>query len=884
MAALLDHPRYELHHHRGPDCYDATDHHLHRRVLLTRPSVALNASEEALFLREARILGRLSHPSIPLLHDMGHLDGRAFFITENSEGRTLDSIGTDAADSQALPSLLRAFLAACSAASHAHEREIVHGAIDPASIRLGAFGRTWLMGWQNARSLKIDPRLARGASQETAPLSPFSAPEQLDDKTPDARTDVWGLGAVLHWILWGQPPTPRQGQAEADEPTANGRFTPPAELVAVARRALKTRPSRRYQTVEDLAADVRGWLDGRGVSVVATGFTRAAWRLARRHRASATVVAGASLLVLGGGALTLTRVAASWSAAHREESETRRKRDQAREDRTSAETRQSEAEARADQALSRTLFEKRLELARAKATARDPLEPQRLFDVAEELARQLGPADLARLLRHRGEWYLRAGRPGKALKDFDELVAIEPRDPEGQLGRFLAERRTGGAPVRDIEADALAAMANLPEPLAQISALMRPLHEAEATFAQNQAQEVSDLAQQNARQLTEQLDELSKQFPDMALLHELRSRAFTCLAGRGYQQDLKQGSRGHFENSFLSAVRAISLDPVEPRSRRLLTSQWTEKYGLHESWRWIAGWYHRHLAEAARLSQRPEPLIDLLEAVHLAGQAKATLAPCERLLDMWPSPPDGDENYVHAQLLQARARLTNGLNVQEALAALTVPVGLSSEWRFLLGRDQLIRGETRAGLQSLNEGIDAFVESQNRMLAQADLIEALLDPRADRQALLAMVRRIVTPGNDRNMIPFVAVRLTLLTHLKQDARQDIDRLARGPLSAASLSAVLLSQGYARAQLRFNPADPTIHVQALRAWVQSTFFPVTRAPFLQQSRELIQMRLRRLGYHAAAEAFDIEPSRQQIWKRRIWEPPIFTGAPTGWEDR
>jgi hypothetical protein len=255
---------------------------------------------------------------------------------------------------------------------------------------------------------------------------------------------------------------------------------------------------------------------------------------------------------------------------------------------------------------------------------------------------------------------------------------------------------------------------------------------------------------------------------------------------------------------------------------------------------------------------------------------------------MWPSPPDeGDlqaEHYVHAQLLAARARLTNGLDVQETVAALKVPAGRTSEWRFLLGRDQLRRGETRAGLQSLHEGLRVFNESQNRMLAQADLMEALLDPRADRQALLALLKRWMTPSNNRFMLQLVAVRLTLLTHLKQDARQDIDRLARSQLSGASLSAVLLAQGYARAQLRFNPADPTIHVQALRAWIQCTFFPVTRAPFRQQSRELIQRRLRQLGHHAAAEVFDIESSKQEIWTRRIWEPPIFRGAPTGWEDR
>jgi hypothetical protein len=114
------------------------------------------------------------------------------------------------------------------------------------------------------------------------------SPEQARGDTADLRSDVWGLGATLYFVLEGEPPLKMQDGRRTLRPF--GQDTPP-ELAALCARALATEPGDRYNDASQLAAELARWLDGQRV----TAYSYSAWdlflRLVRRWRIPLTVAA-----------------------------------------------------------------------------------------------------------------------------------------------------------------------------------------------------------------------------------------------------------------------------------------------------------------------------------------------------------------------------------------------------------------------------------------------------------------------------------------------------------------------------------------------------------------------------------------------------------------
>src|SRR5580698_5971108 len=191
----------------------ARDEQVGRDVAIKRMRSA-NPSPRAVarFLREASVQGRLEHPAIVPVHEIGRDgDGLPFFVMKKLSAVSLVQILVDKAP---LQSVLRAFTDVCLAVEFAHVRGIVHRDLKPDNIMLGDFGEVYILDWGVAKIADGEPlsrsppiRAPERASEtEDGSLigTPgYMAPEQCcgDVEAIDARADVYALGAILFEIL-----------------------------------------------------------------------------------------------------------------------------------------------------------------------------------------------------------------------------------------------------------------------------------------------------------------------------------------------------------------------------------------------------------------------------------------------------------------------------------------------------------------------------------------------------------------------------------------------------------------------------------------------------------------------------------------------------------
>lgn len=231
---------------------------------VVHPKLSAPALGEAL-TREARIMGRLEHPYVVPVHARGvSTSGRPYFTMRLVEGRTLTQWLSKAGDDERADAL-EILLKVCDAVRFAHERGYVHRDIKPDNIMVGDFGEVFLMDWGLA--LKHDEA---ALGQNLTGTLAFMAPEQATGAPIDVRTDVFLLGGVLYYILAKCPPYEAEARALLVVNVTMGATVdlldrglepaPPAELVAIVRRALAPRPEDRYPNVLAFMREVRAVL------------------------------------------------------------------------------------------------------------------------------------------------------------------------------------------------------------------------------------------------------------------------------------------------------------------------------------------------------------------------------------------------------------------------------------------------------------------------------------------------------------------------------------------------------------------------------------------------------------------------------------------------
>jgi hypothetical protein len=198
----------------------ARDEQVGREVAIKRMRAA-NPSERAIqrFLREASVQGRLEHPAVVPVHEIGRdADGLPFFVMKKLAGTPLVKLLEERTFN--LQHVLRAFADVCLCIEFAHVRGIVHRDLKPDNIMLGDFGEVYVLDWGVAKVVgEEDGDFADVGSGSgvhatgagTAIGTPgYMSPEQVRGRADiDGRADVYTLGCLLFEILTGEPLHPR---------------------------------------------------------------------------------------------------------------------------------------------------------------------------------------------------------------------------------------------------------------------------------------------------------------------------------------------------------------------------------------------------------------------------------------------------------------------------------------------------------------------------------------------------------------------------------------------------------------------------------------------------------------------------------------------------
>jgi Tol biopolymer transport system component/predicted Ser/Thr protein kinase len=267
------------------EVYKARDTRLERTVAIKVLPTHLSASAEVRqrFEREAKTISQLSHPHICALYDVGNQDGVEFLVMEYLEGETL-------ADRMAkgplpLEQTLRHGIEIADALDKAHRQGIVHRDLKPGNVMLTKSGVKLLdFGLAKvidpevpAASLTSAQTAAKDVTREGTILGTLSymAPEQLEGKKADARSDIFAFGATLYEMATGKKAFSGTGQASVisaimtAEPTPISTvqpMTPPA-LDRVVKTCLAKDPERRWQSAADVGLEL-AWI-GRGAEETA---------------------------------------------------------------------------------------------------------------------------------------------------------------------------------------------------------------------------------------------------------------------------------------------------------------------------------------------------------------------------------------------------------------------------------------------------------------------------------------------------------------------------------------------------------------------------------------------------------------------------------------
>jgi serine/threonine-protein kinase len=279
-------------------------------IKVLRPDLAAAASSER-FQREIEIAARLNHPNVLSLHDSGEADGLMYFVMPLIEGESLRQ-RIDRVGPLSLEDATRIVREVGSALSYAHELGLVHRDIKPENIL-----------FQAGHALVCDFGIAKAASEAQERLTQtglavgtflYMSPEQVsDDGSPDARTDVYALGCLLHEMLSGDAPfrasTPQAAFAKkliGDVPSLTAlRDDVPPTVDDVVTRALATAVDDRFPSAAALVAAL-----DYATTELAVERDRSRKRRGRASRAAASVVGVGGLGVAGWWVTSLLGAAA----------------------------------------------------------------------------------------------------------------------------------------------------------------------------------------------------------------------------------------------------------------------------------------------------------------------------------------------------------------------------------------------------------------------------------------------------------------------------------------------------------------------------------------------------------------------------------------------
>ena len=221
-----------------------------------------DANMLARFYEEGRRTGRLNHPNIVTVYDLGDDNGTPYIVMECVQGEPLDKL-LRGGSQLTLADKLGILEEVCSALGYAHRNNVIHRDVKPANIFVQPDGSAKLLDFGIARLEKRDQDMSLTRTGHLIGTVPYMAPERLRNEPVDGRSDIFAAGVVLYQVVAGQLPFTGADNVlmqkimnEPYPPLATIRQDLPASLEPIVERALAKSLDDRYPTAEEMAADL----------------------------------------------------------------------------------------------------------------------------------------------------------------------------------------------------------------------------------------------------------------------------------------------------------------------------------------------------------------------------------------------------------------------------------------------------------------------------------------------------------------------------------------------------------------------------------------------------------------------------------------------------
>ena len=327
------------------EVYKVLDRDLRREVAMKKLRAGVSGLEEDMlrFVKEAQATGRLEHPNIVPVHDLGvDGEGRIYFTLKYVKGLSLKEVIRGRRDATQLEDkrkfrdvfssrqMIEILISVCNAVAYAHSKDIIHRDLKPDNVMLGKFGEVLVMDWGLAKILSqhisaesaqaeafldlnlratLDSNMTMEGAIAGTPA--YMSPEQAAGKISelDQRTDIYSLGAMLYEILSGEPPykgataleVVRMVNEGPPPPLGGGTFgfrPIPRELKAICEKAMAYQATDRYVFAEQLRDDLQAYLEDQPVTACPDTAVRKGVKWIKRNRQRVTATAISIIAVL----------------------------------------------------------------------------------------------------------------------------------------------------------------------------------------------------------------------------------------------------------------------------------------------------------------------------------------------------------------------------------------------------------------------------------------------------------------------------------------------------------------------------------------------------------------------------------------------------------
>jgi serine/threonine protein kinase/tetratricopeptide (TPR) repeat protein len=420
--------------------FRAVDPRTGRQVAIKRLTAGMDSRTARLrFEREAEVVASLRHPNIVTLFAADEVDGHHVLVMEWIDGepfdRWADGQRRNRSPKESIASIVGCAAVIADAVAHAHRNGVIHRDLKPSNVLVDADGAPHVLDFGLARVLSNEGTAVTETSGFLGTPS-YAAPEQVAGRSDvDARADVHALGAMIYRALVGahpfddRSPLPelfRQiAQVEPSSPSRRSAFIG-RELGLVVMKALAKEPVRRYQSMDELAADLRRTLTGERVLAHPNELSYVLRKAIARHPGAFGL--GCALLVL----LVAATVISS-SLAYRLDRE--RARVESSREQESIARRDAEARAREAQAArergdrTKAFLQDMFATVRAASAGGAPLSVASMLDLTRAtLERDAHPPDVEADLRETlARAYAEFGDGPAAIAEFDRAIELRRR-------------------------------------------------------------------------------------------------------------------------------------------------------------------------------------------------------------------------------------------------------------------------------------------------------------------------------------------------------------------------------------------------------------------------------------------------------------------------